>query len=277
MAQESSTLSEKLDSAEYLTPSEKPSSQDIEGFKQEQTAEGNTTEDEEVFPEGTLWGWMAVLGVSFMTWKIHEPWLWLTIRIGICPFCVYVRIHIVMGGKCNTFELFSWCWLNLFIFSDIPGILRECCADPQVSFGHVSGSLYYVFHEVEFPCLLTRAWIGSLQYSLIFLPVSCNGARLIPRLAAEMMHIILQGIISGRLFDAGYFRHLLAVGSLLFVAANLLIAECTQYWQFILCQGLAIGVSPSKVVWFTWLTDHGQLACGLMYVPCIGVVSQWCG
>ncbi|KAF8903951.1 MFS general substrate transporter [Gymnopilus junonius] len=80
------------------------------------------------------------------------------------------------------------------------------------------------------------AWIGSLQSSLIFLP----------------------GIVAGRLFDAGYFRHLLAIGSILFIVSNFLIAECNHYWQFLLCQGLALG-----------------LACGLIYVPCIACTSQW--
>ncbi|KAK7460507.1 hypothetical protein VKT23_009227 [Stygiomarasmius scandens] len=80
------------------------------------------------------------------------------------------------------------------------------------------------------------AWIGSLQYSLIFLP----------------------GIISGRLFDAGHFRLCLIASTVVYVTANFLIAQCTEYWHFILCQGVALG-----------------LACGIVYVPCVGAVSQW--
>ncbi|THU83985.1 MFS general substrate transporter [Dendrothele bispora CBS 962.96] len=80
------------------------------------------------------------------------------------------------------------------------------------------------------------AWIGSLQYSLVFLP----------------------GIISGRLFDAGHFRLCLVTSSALYVTANFLIAQCTKYWHFILCQGVALGI-----------------ACGIIYVPCVGIVSQW--
>ncbi|GJE91215.1 MFS general substrate transporter [Phanerochaete sordida] len=80
------------------------------------------------------------------------------------------------------------------------------------------------------------AWIGSLQYSLIFLP----------------------GLITGYLFDLGYFRVSLAAASVLYIASNFLIAECQQYWQFILCQGVALGISA-----------------GWIYVPCAAIVAHW--
>ncbi|GJE91219.1 MFS general substrate transporter [Phanerochaete sordida] len=80
------------------------------------------------------------------------------------------------------------------------------------------------------------AWIGSLQYSLIFLP----------------------GLITGYLFDLGYFKVSLASASILYIASSFLIAECQQYWQFILCQGVALGLSA-----------------GWIYVPCTAIVAHW--
>ncbi|THU80057.1 MFS general substrate transporter [Dendrothele bispora CBS 962.96] len=80
------------------------------------------------------------------------------------------------------------------------------------------------------------AWIGSLQNSLIFLP----------------------GIVSGKLFDAGHFHKCLIASSIIYITAGFLIAECTKYWHFILCQGLALGIST-----------------GIVYVPCVALVSQW--
>ena len=47
----------------------------------------------------------------------------------------------------------------------------------------------------------------------------------------------------------GYVRLPLNIASVLLVAATFLTAQCKEYWQFLLCQGIAIGVrrvSPSR-------------------------------
>ncbi|TEB39436.1 MFS general substrate transporter [Coprinellus micaceus] len=80
------------------------------------------------------------------------------------------------------------------------------------------------------------AWIGSIQYSLVFLP----------------------SIFVGRLFDLGYFHSILVASSALLVAATFLIPHCTQYWQFILCQGFAVG-----------------LPCGCIFAPTASAVAHW--
>ncbi|KAJ6519091.1 major facilitator superfamily domain-containing protein [Mycena sanguinolenta] len=80
------------------------------------------------------------------------------------------------------------------------------------------------------------AWIGSIQYSLVFLP----------------------GLITGRLFDLGFFKIPLFAASCLLVLSTFLVAECTQYWQFILCQGLATGI-----------------AAGTIFGPTLGVIGHW--
>ncbi|EJD00226.1 MFS general substrate transporter [Fomitiporia mediterranea MF3/22] len=80
------------------------------------------------------------------------------------------------------------------------------------------------------------AWIGSLQYSLVFLP----------------------GIPAGRLFDLGYFKQTLVCALVLMIIADFLTAECTKYWQFILCQGLLLGA-----------------ASGFIFIECITVISHW--
>ncbi|KAJ7117706.1 MFS general substrate transporter [Mycena epipterygia] len=80
------------------------------------------------------------------------------------------------------------------------------------------------------------AWIGSVQYSLVFLP----------------------GLITGRLFDLGYFKIPYLAASCLLVLSTFLVAQCTQYWHFILCQGLATGLS-----------------CGMIFGQTLGVVGHW--
>jgi hypothetical protein len=60
--------------------------------------------------------------------------------------------------------------------------------------------------------------------------------------------IFFPGVIAGRLFDYGYFNHELLGGTILLVVATILAAECYTYWQFVLCQGLAIGASDLFIV-----------------------------
>ena len=59
------------------------------------------------------------------------------------------------------------------------------------------------------------------QYSLVFFP----------------------GLVVGRLFDLGYFRLVFLICSGILVGATFLAAQCTQYWQILLCQGILVGVS----------------------------------
>ncbi|KAJ7252471.1 major facilitator superfamily domain-containing protein [Mycena rebaudengoi] len=80
------------------------------------------------------------------------------------------------------------------------------------------------------------AWIGSIQYSLVFLP----------------------GLVTGRLFDLGYFKIPYLFASTLLVLSTFLVAQCTQYWHFVLCQGIATGVS-----------------CGMIFGPTLGIIGHW--
>ncbi|KAJ3839071.1 major facilitator superfamily domain-containing protein [Lentinula raphanica] len=80
------------------------------------------------------------------------------------------------------------------------------------------------------------AWIGSVQYALIFFP----------------------GLVTGRMFDIGIFKIPFAVASVVLVATSILTGQCTEYWQFILCQGIALG-----------------LACGTLFGPSMGILGHW--
>ncbi|KAG1756873.1 MFS general substrate transporter [Suillus paluster] len=82
----------------------------------------------------------------------------------------------------------------------------------------------------------TIAWIGSIQYALVYLPA----------------------LATGRLFDLGYFKIPCFVASCVIVACTFLTAECTQYWQFFLAQGLGVGVG-----------------CGIIFSPTLVIVSHW--
>jgi len=108
------------------------------------------------------------------------------------------------------------------------------------TFGYINAwgtfQAYYEEHILNGTSPSTISWIGSVQYSLIFLPA----------------------LISGRLFDIGYFKVALLVSSIILVACTFLIAECTEYWQFLLCQGIGIGVTS-----------------GVVFGPTMGIIGHW--
>ncbi|KAJ7580755.1 major facilitator superfamily domain-containing protein [Mycena floridula] len=119
---------------------------------------------------------------------------------------------IVFGTACGTFSTFGY--VNAW------GIFQS----------------YYEETLLKDHSPSTIAWIGSIQYSLVFMPA----------------------LVTGRLFDLGYFRLPLLCASIVMVIAAFLVAECTQYWHFILCQGIAVG-----------------LASGIVFGPLVGVIGHW--
>jgi hypothetical protein len=52
----------------------------------------------------------------------------------------------------------------------------------------------------------------------------------------------IQGLLVGRLFDLGYFRIPQITASVVLVGGTFLTAECKEYWQFLICQGVGVGV-----------------------------------
>ncbi|KAF9873929.1 major facilitator superfamily transporter [Colletotrichum karsti] len=54
--------------------------------------------------------------------------------------------------------------------------------------------------------------------------------------------MVFLGFIIGPIYDLGYSRYLLITGSLLVLAGLILQAFCRNLWQFLLCQGLIIGI-----------------------------------
>ncbi|KAF9461812.1 MFS general substrate transporter [Collybia nuda] len=119
---------------------------------------------------------------------------------------------VVFGAMCNTFSTFG--------FVNSWGTFQA----------------YYQQNTLRDSPPSNIAWIGSIQYSLIFLPA----------------------VFVGRLFDLGHFRSIFLTSSAVLIASTFLIAQCTEYWQFLLCQGFAAG-----------------LACGGIFGPTTAVISHW--
>lgn len=64
------------------------------------------------------------------------------------------------------------------------------------------------------------SWIGSLQIFLLF----------------------FVGTFTGRLTDAGYFRHIFALGVAFNIVGIFCTSAATSYWQVILAQGICLGL-----------------------------------
>ncbi|KAF5024491.1 hypothetical protein F66182_3431 [Fusarium sp. NRRL 66182] len=60
--------------------------------------------------------------------------------------------------------------------------------------------------------------------------------------------MVFLGLIVGPIYDSGYFHHLLAAGSVLIVVGTVLQSLSTRYWQYILTQGLMVGVGAGCLV-----------------------------
>lgn len=91
------------------------------------------------------------------------------------------------------------------------------------------------------------SWIGSIQ-SFMLLAV---------------------GIFTGPMYDRGYLRLLLVIGSFGVVFGHMMLSLCTEYWQVLLAQGFCVGIGagclfvPSVSVLPTYFSTRLGLAVGL--------------
>ncbi|OTA60758.1 MFS general substrate transporter [Hypoxylon sp. EC38] len=91
----------------------------------------------------------------------------------------------------------------------------------------------------------------TLELSLPLSAISWTGS-------VQVFLLACIGMFSGRLFDAGYFRSLIFIGSLLQLVAVFMASIATQYWQLFLAQGVC-----------------GGLGAGILYCPIIACVATY--
>lgn len=91
------------------------------------------------------------------------------------------------------------------------------------------------------------AWIGSIQVFLLF----------------------FVGSLTGRVADAGYFKQIVAVGSILQLLGIFMASISTQYWQIFLSQGVCVGLAngciftPGVALVSTYFSTKKSLAIGI--------------
>ncbi|KAG9074018.1 hypothetical protein FS749_014467, partial [Ceratobasidium sp. UAMH 11750] len=96
---------------------------------------------------------------------------------------------------------------------------------------------YYVREYMTNKTTSVISWIGSTQLCLLF----------------------MMGLVSGKLFDMGYFHWCIGFGSLLYVFClfMLSLAHKNEYYRIFLPQAIGLGISQ-----------------GLLFLPSVGVISQ---
>ncbi|KAI0473501.1 MFS general substrate transporter [Xylariaceae sp. FL0804] len=107
------------------------------------------------------------------------------------------------------------------------------------SFGLVNTfGIYQTYYESSLADVDSSSisWVGSIQGCLLL----CGG------------------LVSGPLFDAGYFRQLLCGGLFFIILGQFMTSLCTRFWQIVLAQGLCIG-----------------LGCGIVFLPSAAIMSQY--
>lgn len=95
---------------------------------------------------------------------------------------------------------------------------------------------YYEQYALRSDSSSTISWIGSLQLCLFI-----GGA-----------------FLAGPLFDIGYLTPMLIFGTVLTVLGLMMTSICSQYWQFLLAQGVCTGLGMSGLI-----------------TPCVAVVPPY--
>ncbi|TFK91772.1 MFS general substrate transporter [Polyporus arcularius HHB13444] len=131
-------------------------------------------------------------------------------------------------------------------------VVIGCAIGACATFGLVNGwgvfQAYYTENLLKGTSPSTIAWIGSVQYALIFIP----------------------GLVVGRIFDMGYTKIPLSAAGAVLVLATFLTAQCTVYWHFLLCQGIAMGLSAGTIFGILmgcpahWFKHRLGMALGIM-------------
>lgn len=76
--------------------------------------------------------------------------------------------------------------------------------------------------------------------------------------AIQSYCVLLMGFLSGPIFDRGYLRPLLCVGSFLVVFGFMMLSLCDTFWQVLLAQGFCIGIGS-----------------GLLFVPAVAILPTY--
>ena len=106
---------------------------------------------------------------------------------------------------------------------------------------------YYEFGVLFIESSSNTSWIGSIQ----------------------ALCLVSIGLVSGPLYDRGYYRPLMIVGSFLIVFSFMMLSLSTTFWEVLLAQGFCYGIGaglifmPALAIIPTYFSTKLGLAVGL--------------
>ncbi len=95
---------------------------------------------------------------------------------------------------------------------------------------------YYESHFLSSYSPSAISWIGSIQAFLL----------------------MFVGAATGPIYDAGYAREIVYVGTFATVFGTMMLSICSQYWQILLAQAISVG-----------------LGAGCLFVPSVAIISTY--
>jgi MFS family permease len=112
------------------------------------------------------------------------------------------------------------------------------------------------------------SWIGSVQ-CVVHPPSNIVEIKFNEYQPHRSVCVLLVGACTGPIFDRGYLRLLLLIGSFGVVFGFMMLSLCTEFWQAMLAQGFCIGLGggmlfvPSVAILPTYFSTRIGLAIGL--------------
>lgn len=76
--------------------------------------------------------------------------------------------------------------------------------------------------------------------------------------SCQAFFLLMVGALTGPLYDAGYVRSLLVVGSFCIVFGHMMLSLVDSYWQAFLAQAAVVGIGA-----------------GCLFVPTVGIIATY--
>jgi MFS family permease len=134
-------------------------------------------------------------------------------------------------------------------------------------------SIKFVEHKLRFLARLLRGIVNTYGVYQDFYQTSLLQSHTSSEISwigtCGAFLLVILSVISGPIFDRGYVRTLLLVGTFLTVFGLIMTSFATQYWQLFLAQGLCVGIGggclylPSVDIVTTYFTTKRAFATGI--------------
>lgn len=142
------------------------------------------------------------------------------------------------------------CWvLHQHLYLGTPKLIWYVASFPFLFHALILPGVFQAFYQQALPNTSASdiSWIGTIQ--------AC--------------FLLVGSVYSGPLYDLGYLRPLIAVGSFMVIFGMFMTSFCNHYWQLMLAQGIFVGMglgclyTPYSCVILSHFSKRRGLAFGI--------------